>query len=231
MLITALSTFVVNTRSYTILKLFTYRFIDVSNNMDNHYNYYVIFKPYGVLSQFSRPEPQHQTLADLDFTFPDDVYPVGRLDKDSEGLLILTNDKKLNHQLLNPGFAHKRAYAVQVDGQITNESVQSLERGVDIKVGKSVYQTMPAKGKLLPAGIGLAERDPPVRYRKLIPTSCLELTLIEGKNRQVRKMCAKIGFPVLRLVRTQIEKLVLDGLNSGDVKEMDGKELKALLGL
>ena len=199
--------------------------------MDKIYNYYVIFKSYGVLSQFSRPEPHHKTLADLGFKFPEDVYPVGRLDKDSEGLLILTNDKKLNHQLLNPHFAHSRAYAVQVDGQITDEGIQMLENGIDIKLGKTMYHTMPAKAKLLPEGIGLPERDPPVRYRKMIPTSWIELTLIEGKNRQIRKMCAEAGFPVLRLVRTRIEKLFLKGLKPGDVKEMEGKELRELLGV
>ena len=199
--------------------------------MDNIYNYYVIFKPYGVLSQFTRLQPQHKTLADLGFKFPRDVYPVGRLDKDSEGLLILTNDKGLNHQLLNPGFAHSRAYAVQVEGQMTDEAIQLLENGRGIKLGKTMYQTMPANAKLLPEGFGLPERDPPVRFRKLIPTSWLELTLIEGKNRQVRKMCAKTGFPVLRLVRTRIEKLFLQGMQPGDVKEVDGKDLRQLLGV
>lgn len=199
--------------------------------MDNSHNYYVIFKPYGVLSQFSRPEPHHKTLADLGFTFPGDVYPVGRLDQDSEGLLILTNDKKLNHQLLNPRFAHSRAYAVQVDGQMTAEGIQRLESGVGIKVGKTRHMTLPANAKLKPEGFGLLDREPPVRYRKAIPTSWLELILVEGKNRQVRKMCAKVGFPVLRLVRIQIEKLTLSDMKSGDVKEFEAKQLKALLGV
>ena len=199
--------------------------------MDKTYNYYVLFKPYGVLSQFSRPEPQHKTLADLAFKFPKEVYPVGRLDKDSEGLLILTNDKKLNDELLNPNFAHSRAYAVQVDGQMTDEAIEMLENGVGIKLGTTMYQTMPASAKLLPAEFALAEREPPIRYRKMIPTSWLELTLIEGKNRQVRKMCAKTGFPVLRLVRTRIEQLCLKGLKSGDVKEIEGTALRALLGV
>ena len=99
-----------------------------------------------------------KTLADLGFKFPQDVYPVGRLDNDSEGLLILTNDKSLNHQLLNPDFAHSRVYAVQVDGQMTEEGIQKLENGIDIKLAKKVHHTMPAKAKLLPQGIGLAER-------------------------------------------------------------------------
>jgi 23S rRNA pseudouridine2457 synthase len=145
--------------------------------------------------------------------------------------LILTNDKKLNHRLLNPDFAHSRTYAVQVDGEMTNQAIQRLENGVDIKLAKKTYHTMPANAKLLPEGLSLPERDPPVRYRKTIPTSWLELTLKEGKNRQVRKMCAKTGFPVLRLVRTRIEKLVLNGMTPGDVKELVGKDLKDLLGI
>ena len=199
--------------------------------MDKTYKYFAIFKPYGILSQFSRPEPHHKTLADLGFRFPHDIYPVGRLDQDSEGLLILTNDKTLNHLLLNPEFKHRRAYAVQVDGQISEDAIQQLKNGVDIKLAKKIYHTMPANAMLLPEGIDIAERDPPVRFRKMIPTSWLELSLVEGKNRQVRKMCATTGFPVLRLVRTRIEKLLLDDLKSGEVREMDGKILKRLLGV
>ena len=153
------------------------------------------------------------------------------MDNDSEGLLILTNDKKLNHQLLNPDFAHSRAYTVQVDAQMTDQGIQILENGIDIKLAKTIYHTMSAKAKLLPEGVGLPERDPPVRYRKMLPTSWIELTLIEGKNRQVRKMCAKTGFPVLGLVRTRIEKLFLNGMKSGDVKEIVGEDLKELLGV
>jgi 23S rRNA pseudouridine2457 synthase len=197
--------------------------------MNKRYKYYVIYKPYGMLSQFSHDETQHKTLADLGVAFLKDVYPVGRLDRDSEGLLILTNNTKLNHRLLNPDFAHSRSYAVQVDGQISHQAVQILERGVDIKVGKTLYRTRPAKVKMLPNGIGLPARDPPVRYRKEIPTSWIELTLIEGKNRQVRKMCAKAGFPVLRLVRNKIENLRLNEMTSGDVIEIGAKDLGQLL--
>jgi 23S rRNA pseudouridine2457 synthase len=199
--------------------------------MERVFSYYVIFKPYGVLSQFSKTDFQHRTLADLEFSFAKDIYPVGRLDRDSEGLLILTNDSKLNHQLLNPRFAHSRAYAVQVDGEMTDQGIAMLENGIDIKLAKTVYHTLPAKAKLLPEGIGLPERAPPVRFRKMIPTSWIEVTLIEGKNRQVRKMCAKTGFPVLRLVRIRIENLLLQGMKSGDVKKIEGKELRALLGV
>ena len=117
--------------------------------MDKTYNYYVIFKPYGVLSQFSRTEPHHKTLADLGFEFPKDVYPVGRLDRDSEGLLILTNDINLNHQLLNPDFAHSRVYAAQVDGQMTDEGIKMLEKGVYIKVGKSHVSNDASKSEII----------------------------------------------------------------------------------
>jgi 23S rRNA pseudouridine2457 synthase len=199
--------------------------------MDKVFSYYIIFKPYGVLSQFSQTDLQHKTLANLEFSFAKDIYPVGRLDKDSEGLLILTNDSKLNHQLLNPSFAHSRAYAVQVDGQMTDQGIAMLENGIDIKLSKTVYHTLPANARLLPDGLGLPERDPPVRFRKMIPTTWIEVTLTEGKNRQVRKMCAKTGFPVLRLVRTRIENLSLQGMKSGDVKQIEGKQLMQLLGV
>ncbi|MFT5138012.1 MAG: 23S rRNA pseudouridine2457 synthase [Arenicella sp.] len=199
--------------------------------MDKVFSYYIIFKPYGVLSQFSQTHLQHKTLADLEFSFAKDIYPVGRLDKDSEGLLILTNDSKLNHQLLNPSFAHSRAYAVQVDGQMTDQGIAMLENGIDIKLSKTVYHTLPAKARLLPDGLGLPERDPPVRFRKMIPTTWIEVTLTEGKNRQVRKMCAKTGFPVLRLVRTRIENLTLQDMKSGDVKQVEGKKMMQLLGV
>ena len=198
--------------------------------MKENFRYFLVHKPYGVLSQFTRPLPQHRTLADV-HDFPRDVYPVGRLDKDSEGLLILTNDKSLNHRLLNPEFAHRRTYAAQLDGQITEEALRQLRDGVTIKLGKSLYDTLPAETALLPEGIGLPERDPPVRYRMTVPTTWIELTLTEGKNRQVRRMCAKTGFPVLRLVRVSIENLRLDGLHSGEVREIQAKELYPLLRL
>lgn len=192
--------------------------------------YFIIFKPFGYLSQFTKEAPHHQTLADL-HKFPKDVYPVGRLDKDSEGLLILTDDKRLNNSLLNPKFKHKRTYLVQVDGAITQKVIQDLSKGVDIKISKKIHSTLPAKAKLIEPAPSLPERNPPVRFRKNIPTSWLELTLIEGKNRQVRKMCASVGFPVLRLVRSKIESISIKGMQIGDVIEMKESEIFHLLRL
>lgn len=187
------------------------------------FRYFIIYKPYGYLSQFTKEIPEHLCLGDL-FPFPSDVYPVGRLDRDSEGLLLLTNDKKLNARLLNPKHAHQRRYWVQVEGIPTKEAIHRLETGVRIKINKKEYHTRPAKAKVI-AAPPLPERDPPVRFRKSIPTTWLELQLIEGKNRQVRRMCAKVGFPVLRLVRFSIENLQLPKLEIGLVQKMAQKEL------
>lgn len=193
------------------------------------YSYFIIYKPFGMLSQFS-PEGNKTVLGDL-YPFPKDVYPVGRLDADSEGLLLLTNDKKLNHRLLNPDFKHFRNYWVQVDGAVTEEARRQLEEGVRIKVNKKEYHTLPAKVRILEPPADIPERTPPIRYRKDIPTSWLALSLQEGKNRQVRRMTAAVGFPTLRLIRVQIENLSLQGMQPGDVKELNEDEVYALLNI
>ena len=131
------------------------------------------------------------------FDVEKDVYPIGRLDYDSEGLLILTNDKQLNHRLLNPSFAHMREYWVQVDGAINDNAINILQQGVSINIDGKLYNTKPAIAMLLSDPI-VCERDPPIRFRKDIPTSWISLILTEGKNRQVRKMTAAVGFPTLR---------------------------------
>ncbi|MEN0005514.1 MAG: pseudouridine synthase [Bacteroidota bacterium] len=190
--------------------------------------YFIVHKPYGVLSQFTREIPEHRVLGDL-FQFPSNVYPVGRLDRDSEGLLIVSDDKKLNNQLLNPKFAHQRTYWVQVDGQITPEAVQQLTDGVTIRINKKDYHTKPAQAALLSPISALPERDPPIRFRKNIPTSWISLSLTEGKNRQVRRMCAKVGFPVLRLIRMEMENLRLQAFIPGKVVEMSKEEVYAML--
>jgi 23S rRNA pseudouridine2457 synthase len=189
--------------------------------------YYLIYKPYGVLSQFTREHPSHQVLGDL-HDFPSDVYPVGRLDKDSEGLLILTNDKKLNHQLLNPSFRHQRTYWVQVEGQPTAAAIKQLEEGVDIRIDKKNYHTLPAEAKVMPPP-PLPEREPPIRYRKNVPDSWISLSLTEGKNRQVRRMCAQVGFPVLRLVRASIEGVRLGKMSIGEVRPIAAEQIYSLL--
>ncbi|HEX9956354.1 MAG TPA: pseudouridine synthase, partial [Fibrella sp.] len=150
--------------------------------------HYLIYKPFGMLSQFS-PEGDKPTLADLSFAFGRDVYPVGRLDADSEGLLLLTNDKSINHRLLDPRFAHERTYYVQVDGAVTDEALQQLAEGVTITVDGKPHHTYPAIARRIDEP-DLPPRNPPIRFRAAIPTSWLALTLTEGKNRQVRKMTA-----------------------------------------
>lgn len=179
------------------------------------------------MSQFSG---EGQTLASL-FHFPKTVYPVGRLDKDSEGLLLITDDKQLNHQLLNPRFAHQRTYLAQVEGIPDAESLRQLEKGVEINVDGKMYHTKPALAKIPDEIPALPDRDPPIRYRKNVPDTWIALTLIEGKNRQVRKMTAAVGFPTLRLVRWSMEKLSIEGFGVGEVREMGQDEVYRALGL
>lgn len=193
--------------------------------------YFILYKPYGYLSQFTKEMPEHLTLADLGKKFPKDAYPVGRLDKDSEGLLIVTNDKKLNTELLNPKNQHKKTYLAQVEGEPTKEALQELRKGLEIKVEGKLYKTQPASVRLLSEAPDLPERNPPIRFRKEIPDSWLEIELLESKNHQVRKMCAKVGFPVLRLIRTKLEKLEMRELIPGKVLEMEGPVLYKLLKL
>ena len=189
--------------------------------------YYVIYKPFQVLSQFTSAEGK-ATLKDL-FPVPADCYPVGRLDFDSEGLLILTNDANLNHQLLNPGFAHDREYWVQVEGAITPAAIHQLNTGVTIAIDGKPYHTRPAFAETFGTQPPVPDRHPPIRYRAHIPTSWIRLVIQEGKNRQVRKMTAQAGFPTLRLIRHRIEKLQLDGLAPGEMRSMGRQQLYSLL--
>ena len=186
------------------------------------FSYYIIYKPFQVLSQFSK-EGDKKTLGDY-FNVEKDVYPVGRLDYDSEGLLILTNDKLLNHRLLNPNFKHNREYFVQVDGSITEDAINKLQQGVNITIDGKIYKTKPATARVLENPV-VWERTPPIRFRKDIPTSWIGLTLIEGKNRQVRKMTASVGFPTLRLIRNSIENICLDEMKPGDIISLSQKSL------
>ena len=180
--------------------------------------YFIIYKPYKVLSQFSKTE-EKKSLNDF-FSVPVNVYPVGRLDEDSEGLLILSNDKKLNHQLLNPFFAHEREYYVQVEGSITHEAVMLLQHGVEISIENKLYNTKRCKVVTFSEAPAIPIRNPPIRFRKSVADSWISITLTEGKNRQVRKMCAKVGFPVLRLIRTRIEKIKLGSMQPGEMIEL-----------
>lgn len=194
-----------------------------------NFRYFIIYKPFGILSQFSE-EGGKAGLGNL-YPFPKDVYPVGRLDADSEGLLILTNDKKLNHQLLNPNFRHQRTYWVQVEGNMNEEARLQLEKGVAISINKKSYKTLPAKAAIIPEPDQIPERNPPIRFRKNIPTSWLELSLCEGKNRQVRRMTAAVGFPTLRLIRAKIENLLLGNMQVGEVREVSRAEIVEMLKL
>lgn len=181
-------------------------------------------KPYGVLSQFT-PEPgsPHRTLAD--FGFPADVYPIGRLDADSEGLLLLSDEKGLNTTLLDPDHGHRRTYWVQVEGVPTAVALQRLEGGVEIKG----VRTRPCQAAVLVPPPRIEERDPPIRVRAAIPTTWIELTLTEGKNRQVRKMTAAVGFPTLRLIRMRIGRFGLDGIARGDWRRLSAAERALVL--
>lgn len=174
--------------------------------------YVAFYKPYGVLSQFTGEE-NDRTLAE--FNLPKDVYAAGRLDKDSEGLLLLTDDGPFIKRLLEPKNEKEKTYYVQVENIPTPEKLKELERGVLIQG----YKTLPCKVKIIPEP-NLAPRDPPIRERKSIPTAWLEIKLIEGKNRQVRRMTAAIGHPTLRLVRYAIGKLNLAQLELGQWREV-----------
>ena len=191
------------------------------------FQYFVIYKPFGVLSQFTATDGK-KSLKDF-FDVPVDVYPVGRLDADSEGLLILTNDKALNHLLLDPEKKHKREYYVQVEGEITREALDQLQNGVTIKVDNKQWITQKCVATLFDYPPKLPERNPPIRVRKTIPDSWIRIILTEGKNRQVRKMTASVGFPTLRLVRYRIEGITAEKMRPGEMSMLSGKELYNLL--
>ncbi len=178
-------------------------------------------KPYGVVCQFS-PDGKHSTLKD--YIPIADVYAAGRLDTDSEGLLILTDDGRLQHQLAHPMHKLPKTYWVQVEGDVTDDALQRLTQGVDL----SDFFTQPAHVQRIVEPANLWSRTPPVRFRKLIPTSWIALTLTEGKNRQVRRMTAKVGFPTLRLIRAQIGGFGLDNLAPGEYRLVDEKEIATI---
>lgn len=183
--------------------------------------YFLFYKPYQVLSSFTS-SLQKKTLASY-IHVPKNVYPVGRLDEDSEGLMILTNDTTLNHRLLDPSFSHEREYWVQVEGEINNEAVSLLQQGVDINIQGNIYRTKPCRIFIFNHEPNVPERVPPIRIRKNIPTSWIKILLSEGKNRQVRKMTAKAGFPVLRLIRYRIASIDLGTLEPGKLIELSKK--------
>jgi 23S rRNA pseudouridine2457 synthase len=187
-------------------------------------DYFLIYKPFQVLSQFTSTEGK-LCLKDI-LHVPTDVYPVGRLDYDSEGLLLITNDKTINQQLLNPVFAHQRTYWVQVEGAITEAAIAQLSKGVSIHVDGKIYKTKPAQLEILPDSLEVPERNPPIRFRKSIPTSWVAIQITEGKNRQVRKMFAQVGFPVLRLIRAKLGKYSVHQMQPGDCLSLTVAEVQ-----
>ncbi len=193
------------------------------------YRYLIFYKPYQVLCQFTDTDNEGEKRKTLKDYIPiPSVYSVGRLDFDSEGLLLLTNDGKLQHRIAHRQFAHPRTYLVQVEKIPDENSLNRLRQGVNIKD----YRTRPAQINLLNQEPDLPPRIPPIRDRKNIPTAWLEITLTEGRNRQVRRMTAAVGFPTLRLVRIGIGKpphqLTLKGLTPGEWRDLTVSELKNL---
>jgi len=180
-------------------------------------------KPYGVLSQFTEDVPGQKTLAAFDF--PPRVYPLGRLDLDSEGLLLLSDEGALNARLLDPKRAHWRRYLAQVEGIATVDAMRQLNAGVFVQGRK----TLPARCTLCSEEPSFPPRDPPVRFRKNIPTSWISVVLHEGRNRQVRRMTAAVGFPTLRLIRVRIGEFELPlDLSPGTWKELGAREREAV---
>jgi 23S rRNA pseudouridine2457 synthase len=175
-------------------------------------------KPYGVLSQFTPDGSPNRTLTE--FHFPKEVYPIGRLDADSEGLLLLSDEAGLNSRLLDPEHGHSRRYWAQVEKIPTTEALAQLAAGVTIQD----YKTRPCKVRLLDPQPEVPPRDPPIRARKSVPDCWIELELTEGKNRQVRRMTAAIGHPTLRLLRVRIGSLGLGALPSGQWRDLAAEE-------
>jgi 23S rRNA pseudouridine2457 synthase len=187
----------------------------------NNFKYFILNKPYGVLSQFTDKEGR-KTLGDI-YKFPRDVYSVGRLDMDSEGLLLLTNDKSLTNFLLNPVYEHEKEYYVQVEGIPQESSLEKLRNGVLINGKKTLFSKVRKIDEP-----NFPQRIPPIRARKNIPTCWMSISITEGRNRQVRKMTAYIGHPTLRLIRVRIKNLLIDGLLPGSIRKLNSREIDEL---
>jgi len=183
------------------------------------HRYILLNKPYDVICQFSDAKGGRSTLAD--FVDVPDVYPVGRLDRDSEGLVLLTSDGWLQHRLTDPRYDHPKTYWAQVEGIPDEAALQHLRAGVQVW---DDFKTRPAKARVLEKEPDVPPRDPPIRYRAAIPTTWIEIILTEGRNRQVRRMTAAVGFPTLRLVRAAIGELRLGNLRPGQWRDLNPEE-------
>lgn len=183
------------------------------------------WKPYGVLTKFTDAE-NRPTLAD--YIPVKEVYAVGRLDLDSEGLMLLTDNGQLNARLIDPKYAHPRTYWAQVERVPDEKALDQLRAGVELSDKGKKWLTRPAKAELLTAEPELPPRNPPIRYRANIPTAWISLTLTEGKNRQVRRMTAAVGFPTLRLVRAAIGGISLAGLSEGEWAHLTPHQINQL---
>lgn len=179
-------------------------------------------KPYGVLSQFTPDGSKHRALSGFDF--PDGVYAIGRLDAESEGLLLLSDEAEINARLLHPRNAHVRTYWAQVERVPDSAALRQLEAGVMI----GGRRTLPCRAYLLDAQPQIPPRDPPIRFRKNVPDAWIALELVEGKNHQVRRMTAAVGHPTLRLIRVQIGKLALGDLAAGEKRVLSNAERRLL---
>ena len=189
---------------------------------------FALYKPFGVLSQFTS-EDGHPGLLELGLDLPKNVWPVGRLDRDSEGLLVLTDDSQLKRALTDPERSHRKTYWVQVEGAPTDADIEPLRHPMHLRIRKKDTTTKPADARLMPPP-ELPERIPPIRKRLSIPTAWLSIALTEGKNRQIRKMTAHIGFPTLRIVRDGVGSLSLRELHlaPGECRRLTAEEVLRL---
>lgn len=190
--------------------------------MAGQFRYFLICKPYGMLSQFTSQLEGKITLAGLG-GLPKDVYPLGRLDEDSEGLLLLSNDPSVTKQFTDSDV--EKEYWVQVEGVPENADLEPLRKGIRIRAKGKEFTTLPAKVKCIPDP-GLFERNPPIRFRKTVSDSWISVAIREGKNRQVRKMTAAIGFPTLRLIRVRIGNLEIANMQPGEVIEISADDFR-----
>lgn len=185
------------------------------------FRYFALNKPYGLLSQFTN-EAGHPGISSLGLGLPSDVWPVGRLDRDSEGLLLLTNDMRYRRALTDPTSNCPKSYWVQIEGDPSEQDVRLMELPMKLRIKGKEHVTVGARVSLM-SDLSIEERTPPIRFRKHIPTRWIQLEITEGKNRQIRRMTAHVGFPTLRLIRAGIGNLKLEDLKiePGTVRELD----------